>query len=134
MKEGVVMTKMTGMVSRRAGLLAVILIGLVASAAQAQMCGGEATMAQVGPAEPSPGQPSMMGRGMMGQGMCPMCLMPAMASMRGGSMDPMGMMGLSGDGPTDPKARGQWLQLRGEMLKAMGEVMLKHSQGLQQTP
>jgi hypothetical protein len=46
----------------------------------------------------------------------------------------MRMMGLPGDGPTDPKARGQWLQLRGEMLKAMGEVMLKHSQALQQTP
>jgi hypothetical protein len=128
------MTRMTRMCSRRAGLLAVLLIGLVASLAQAQMCGGGPTMAQAGPAEPSPGQPSMMGRGMMSQRMCPMCMMPAMASMRGGSMDPMGMIGLPGDGPTDPKARGQLLQLRGEMLKAMGEVMLKHGQALQQTP
>ena len=128
------MTRMAGMFSRRAGLLAVILIGLVASSAQAQMCGGGPAMAQAGPAEPSPGQPSMMGRGMMGQGMCPMCMMPAMASMRGGSMDPMEMMGQPGDDPTDPKARGRMLQLRGEMLKAMGEVMLKHSQALQQTP
>ncbi|MDP9144428.1 MAG: hypothetical protein M3N43_06995 [Actinomycetota bacterium] len=128
------MTRITRMFSRRAGLLAMILIGLVASSAQAQMCGGGPTMAQAGPAEPSPGQPSMMGRGMMGQGMCARCMMPATAAMRGGSMEPMGMMGLSGDGPTDPKARGQWLQLRGEMLKAMGEVMLKHSQALQQTP
>jgi hypothetical protein len=134
MKEGVVMTRMTGMFSRRAGLLAVILIGLVAGSAWAQMCGGEPTMAQAGPAEQSPGQPSMMGRGMMGQGMCPMCMMPAMASTRGRSMDAMGMMGLPGDDPTDPKARGQLLQLRGEMLKAMGEVMLKHGQALQQTP
>ena len=128
------MTRMIGMSAMRAGLLAVILIGLVAGAVQAQMCGGGPTMAQTGPAESSPGQPSMMGRGMMGQGMCPMCMMPAMASMRGGSMDPMGMIGLPGDDPTDPKARGQWLQLRGELLKAMGEVMLKHGQALQQTP
>jgi hypothetical protein len=128
------MTRMTGMSPRRAGLLAVILMGLMASLAQAQTCGGGPAMAQAGPAKQSPGQPSMMGRGMMGQGMCSMCMMPAMASMRGGSMDPMGMISLPGDGPTDPKARGQMLQLRGEMLKAMGEVMLKHGQALQQTP
>jgi hypothetical protein len=128
------MTRMTGMFSRRAGLVAVILIGLVASSAQAQMCGGGPAMAQAGPAEPSPGQPSMMGRGMMGQGMCPMCMMPAMASMRGGSMEPMGLMGLPGDGPTDPKARGQWLQLRGELLKAMGEVLMKHGQAVSGEP
>jgi hypothetical protein len=134
MQEGVVMTRMTGRFSRRAGLLAVLLIGLVASLAQAQMCGGGPTMAQTGPAESTPGQPSMMGRGMMGEGMCAMCMMPAMAARRGGSMDPLGMMGLPGDGPTDPKARGQWLQLRGELLKAMGEVLLKHGQALQQTP
>jgi hypothetical protein len=133
-KEGVVMTRMTGMFSRRAGLLAVTLIGLVAGSAQAQMCGGGPTMAQAGPAEQAPGQPAMMGRGMMGQGMCPMCMMPAMASMRGGSMDPTGLMGMPGDGPTDPKTRARLLQLRGEMLKAMGEVMLKHGQALEQTP
>ena len=49
-------------------------------------------------------------------------------------MEPMGTMGLPGDGATDPKARGQWLQLRGEMLKAMGEVMLKHGQALTTEP
>jgi hypothetical protein len=120
------MTRITGMSPRRVGLLAVILIGLVASSAWAQMCGGGPTMAQAGPAEQSPGQPSMMGRGMMGQGMCPM--------MRGGPTGPMELMGMPGDGPTDPKARGRMLQLRGEMLKAMGEVMLKHGQALEQTP
>jgi hypothetical protein len=128
------MTRMTGISLMRAGLLAVSLIGLVASSAQAQMCGGGPAMAQAGPAEQPPGQPSMRGRGMMGQGMCPMCMMPAMASMRGGSTDPAGLTGLPGDGPTDPKARGRMLQLRGEMLKAMGEVMLKHGQALEQTP
>jgi hypothetical protein len=34
------MTRMTGVSPMRAGLLAVILIGLVASSVQAQMCGG----------------------------------------------------------------------------------------------
>jgi hypothetical protein len=128
------MTRMTGMSLMCAGLLAVILMGLVASSAQAQMCAGGPAMAQAGPAEQPPGQPSMMGRGMMGQGMCSMCMMPAMASMRGGSMDPIGLMGMPGDGPTDPKTRGRMLQLRGEMLKAMGDVLLKHGQALEQTP
>jgi hypothetical protein len=126
------MTRMTGRTPMRAGLLAVILIGLVASSAQAQMCGGGPMGSQAGsPAQP-PGQPSMMGQGMMAQGMCPMCMMPAMASMRGGSMNPLGMMGMLSDGPMDPKARGRMLQLRGELLKAMGEVMLKHGQALEQ--
>ena len=111
------MPRITGMSLICAGLLAMILMGLVASIAQAQMCGGGPTMPQAGPAEQPPGQPSMMGRGMMGQGMCPMCMMPAMASMRGGSMDPMGMMGMPDGGPTDPKARGRMLQLHGEMLR-----------------
>jgi hypothetical protein len=116
----------------RAGLLAVILIGLVASWAQAQMCGGGPMGSQAGsPAQP-PGQPSMMGQGMMGQGMCPMCMMPAMASMREGPRDLMGLMGIMGDGPMDPKARGRMLQLRGDMLKAMGEVMVKHGRALEQ--
>ena len=44
------------------------------------------------------------------------------------------MMGLPGDGPTDPKARGQLLQLRGELLKAMGEVMMKHGQAMSGEP
>jgi hypothetical protein len=48
------MTRMAGMSSMRAGLLVMILIGLVASAAQAQMCGGGPMTAQAGPAEPAP--------------------------------------------------------------------------------
>jgi hypothetical protein len=121
------MNRMIWRTIMHASLLAVILIGLAAGSAQAQMCGGGAMGSQAG--APPPGQPSMMG-----QGMCPMCMMPAMASMRGGSMNPLGMMGMQGDGPMDPKARGRMLQLRGDMLKAVGEVLLKHGQALEQTP
>jgi hypothetical protein len=126
------MPRMTWRTTHRAGLLAVILMGLVASSVQAQMCGGGPMWSQAGSPAPPSGQPSMMGQGMMGQGMCPMCMMPAMASIRENSMAPMGMMGMLSDGPTDPKSRGRMLQLRGEMLKAMGEVILKHGQALEQ--
>ena len=84
----------------------------------------------------SPGQPPMMGGGMMGQGamgqgmlgmMCPM-----LHQMMGGRMDPGGMMGQMGGGPSDPKAMGRVLQMRGEMFKAMGEIMLKHGKLLEE--
>ncbi len=73
--------------------------------------------AQMGtPAQP-PGQaPSMGGGGMMPGMMCPM--------MMGG----MGMMGSS----ADPKLTGRMLQMRGEMMKAMGDVMMKHGKMLEE--
>src|SRR5918999_633516 len=64
---------------------------------------------------------SMMGRGMM----CPM-----MGGMMGGQMDPSGMMGMMG-GQMDPKAMARMLELRGDLLKAMGEVMLKHAKAME---
>ena len=33
---------------------------------------------------------------------------------------------------SDPKAMARMLKLRGEMLKAMGEVMMKHGRALEQ--
>jgi hypothetical protein len=128
------MPRMTWMTTRRAGLLAVMLMGLVASSVQAQMCGGGPMGSQAGsPAQP-PGQPSMMGQGMMGQGMCPMWMMPTAAAMRGGPMDPMGLLGLLGDSPMDPQTRGQMLELQGELLKAMSDVLIKHGQALRGKP
>jgi hypothetical protein len=50
-------------------------------------------------------------------------------------MDPSGMMAMMsmmGSGQMDPKAMARMLQLRGDMLKAMGEVMLKHSQAIRE--
>ena len=86
-----------------------------------------AQMRPMTPAQPSqgqppagthaPGQPSqqpMMGQGMMGM-MCPMMGQP--------------MMGM---GMSDPKAQARMLKLRGDMMKAMGEVLLKHAQEIEQ--
>jgi hypothetical protein len=62
------------------------------------------------------GMHGMMHEGMMGGGMC-------------GMMGGMGMAGTS-----DPKTLARMLQLRGEMMKAVGEVLLKHGQALEVAP
>lgn len=87
---------------------------------------GASVAAQMQPGQtpqpgPPPREPSMKG-GMMGQGgmgmMCPM--------MGGrGDMSGMPMMGVMGSSQ-DPKTMGRMLQMRGEMLRAMGDIMLKH--------
>ena len=84
------------------------------------------------PMVPSGGQPRRMGQGMTGQGMCcgEMCMTSQTALMIGGTLEPLGLMGMMGDGRMDAKTRGRMLQLRGEMLKAMGEVMMKHGQAM----
>jgi len=56
---------------------------------------------------------AMMGGGMMGSGMM------------GGGMMGGGMMG--GPQSADPKM----MEMRGEMMKAMGEIMMKHARGMQ---
>ena len=78
--------------------------------------GGQMPMGSQGEQEPS-----TMGRGMM----CPM-----MGGMMGGQMDPSGMMSMMG-GQTDPTATARMLELRGDLLKAMGEVMLKHAKAME---
>src|SRR4029450_12368854 len=83
---------------------------------------------QGGRQEQSSGQPSMIGREIMGMPMMGM-MCPMMGVMMGGQMDPSGMMGMMsmmGGGQMDPKAMARMLQLRGDMLKAMREVLLKH--------
>jgi len=93
-----------------------------------------AQMRPMTPAQPTQGQPPagthapgqqpqqpMMGHGMMGM-MCPM-MGQSMVGMGMGS----GMMGMS-----DPKAQARTLKLRGDMMKAMGEVLLKHAQEIEQ--
>jgi hypothetical protein len=83
--------------------------------------GGQMQMPMGGQGEQ---EPSTMGRGMM----CPM-----MGGMMGGQMDPSGMMGMMGimGGQMDPKAMARMLELRGDLLKAMGEVMLKHAKAME---
>ena len=72
--------------------------------------------------------PGMMGPGMMGPGMMgPGMMVPGM--MGRGMMGP-GMMGEMGT-LSDPKAMARMLRLRGDMMKAMGEVMLKHAEAIE---
>ena len=99
-----------------ASLVVLVLMGV------ATVLGGEMPMgSQGGAQESSAGPSSMMGRGMMGM-MCPMM---------GSQMDPMGMMAMMGGGQMDPKAMARILELRGDLLKAMGEVMLKHAKAME---
>jgi len=83
--------------------------------------------------QPAPGaatgqqsQTPMMSQGMMGGMMCPMMGQPMM----GMGMGPGMMGGMSG--MSDPKAQARMLKLHGDMMKAMGEVMLKHGQAMEQ--
>lgn len=46
----------------------------------------------------------------------------------------MGMPMMRGAGPVDPKERAAMLQMRGEMMKAMGEIMMKHARRMQGGP
>ena len=108
---------------KHVGVLAgMLIVGVfVAFAAQAQMSGMQME-AQAGQQQPPMG-PGMMGMPMSGM-MCPMMG----GGMRGGTM---GMMSMMGGGQTDPKTMGRMLQMRGEMMKAVGDVLIKHGKGLE---
>ncbi|HXJ78896.1 MAG TPA: hypothetical protein VMS64_09470 [Candidatus Methylomirabilis sp.] len=70
----------------------------------------------------------MMEQGMMGGGvMYPMMGQPMMMQHH---MMCMGMMG--GMSRSDPKAMARMMKLQGDMMKAMGEALLKHAQELEQ--
>jgi hypothetical protein len=53
--------------------------------------------------------------------------MPAMAMCRDLMGGMAGMPMMEPAGPMDPKQRAAMLEMRGEMMKAMGEVMMKHA-------
>ena len=75
----------------------------------------KATSAMPGtPPPPSAGTPMEMCRQMMGD----MMAMPMMGSAMSAS----------------PKERADMLQMRGEMMKAMGDIMMKHARRMQGTP
>lgn len=46
----------------------------------------------------------------------------------------MDMMSMAEEGQMDAKTLGQLLQMRGEMLKAMGDVIMRHGRILQGAP
>ncbi len=121
---------MKPMITACASLVAATLIGTSALAAEHQMEGQQPMGCQAWQQGEGGGQPPMMGRGMRGQGMMGM-MCPMMQQMMGCMMGPagMGMPGMMGEGK-DPKTMGRMLQMRGEMLKAVGEVMLKYGKEL----
>ena len=111
-----------------ASLAVLILIGTTVLGTQHQMGGRMQTGDQGGQQEQSSVQPPMMGRGMMGM---PMMMCPMMPQMMGAQVDPLGMGMMSGD-QVDRKMIARMLQLRGDMLKAMGEVLLKHGKAMEE--
>jgi hypothetical protein len=99
------------------------------------------------PAQPGPGGPrgGMHGGGMHGGGMMQGGGMHGgmhQGGMHGGmhgGMQADGMCGMMMGLPmmsasTDPRTLGRMMLLRGEMMKAVGEVLIKHGQTLAATP
>jgi hypothetical protein len=82
----------------------------------------------------------MMGRG-MGAGPMPGMsspmpeqreMGPGMARERQGMTGPHGaMMSMMPGAEADPKARARWMQMRGEMMKAMGEILLRYGREIE---
>jgi hypothetical protein len=107
---------MKRIVTSAAGLMMLLALG---SGAGAQMRPMTPPQHQQQPPS-AMGQQPMMGPGVMGM-MCPMMGMGMGPGMMGGVM-----------GMSDPKAQARMLKLHGDMMKAMGEVMLKHGQALEQ--
>jgi hypothetical protein len=60
--------------------------------------------------------------------------MPMMDMCRQMMGDMMAMPTVGGAAPADPKGRADMLQVRGEMMKAMGDIMMKHARRMQGTP
>jgi hypothetical protein len=116
-------------------LLTLTLIGADALAAEQAPPGQMQMGGQAGQPQP-PGQPPATGGEMMGQGMMSMMTMmhQMMHQMMGGQMGSggMGMRGTMGGGTMDPKTMGRMLQMRGEMLKAMGDILLKYGKQLEE--
>jgi hypothetical protein len=79
------------------------------------------------PADPQTSKPGPHMGGMMPMHMC-------REMMGGHSMPGHGMGGgMMGGQAGDSGAMAQMMEMRGEMMKAMGEVMLKHAKKLQET-
>lgn len=97
---------------------------LVASAAFAVLTAAPVYAQQPGSphsaAQPPAGAPAAPGPGMPMMDMC--------RQMMGGMM---GMPMMGGAPPADPKERAAMIEMRGEMMKAMGDIMMKHGRRMQ---
>ncbi len=98
------------------------------------------------PAAPPAGAPHGGAQGGMHGGMqggMPMMMCPMMHAMMHnmmhgggmqGGMNPMTMMGMMGGDQMDAKTRGQMMQMHGEMMKAMGDILTKHGKTMEGQP
>jgi len=115
--------------------LAILVMVSGAGAQMGPMTPPQGAPSQAPGSSETPGPPShapMMGAGMMGGMMCPM-----MGQSMMGRQPMMGMeMGRGTMGgmmaASDPKTMARMLKLRGDIMKAIGDVMLKHAQALEQ--
>jgi hypothetical protein len=96
---------------------------LIATPVYAQQPGSAQRPADVSAAPPAAPGPGMQGGAMPMMDMC--------RQMMGGGMMGMPMMG--GAPPASPKERAAMLEMRGEMMKAMGDIMMKHGRRMQGT-
>ena len=104
-------------------LCALALVLMVTAPGFAQQAPGPHGTPGQGQQPPPPG--GMQGGGMM---MCPMMEMMGggarSGGMMGGGMPTMG-------GQMDPKTVGRMLQMRGEMMKAIADVLIKHGKAME---
>lgn len=100
-----------------AGALFAVLIATPVAAQQPAAQDAHHPPAEAGtPATPSAAVPGMRADAMPVMDMCRQMM---------GGMAGMPMMG--GAMAVDPKARAEMMQMHGEMMKAMGEIMMKHA-------
>jgi hypothetical protein len=110
----------------RIGLAVVALVALTVAPAAAQPPGQD--QGSTGAQSPAMPQPHMHGQHMQHhQAMHGMCDMMGGGMMGGGMMGGMPMMGMTGE------ASARMLQMRGEMLRAMGDVLIKYGKAMEGT-
>jgi len=120
---------------KRVGVLVATALCAVLMVTPALAQGPQGSQPTAAPAPAMPGGMPMMDMcaDMMGGGMAmPMMhrgMMPGGMPMMGGGMMGRGMMG--GGPPMDPKEHAAMMEMRGEMMKAMGDIMIKHAQRMQ---
>ncbi len=114
-------------------------IGLIVLATAVPVLAQQPTAAGSSAQTPTP--PATHTGSMMPMHMCREMMMSGPSTMGPGMMGGHSMMGpgMMGPGmmagqPMDPKAMAQMLEMRGEMMKAMGDIMLKHAKQMQETP
>lgn len=103
-------------------LFAVVVVSPVSAQQPDASHGQHHPEAQAGTSTTPPPAPTP---GMKGAGM------PMMDMCRQMMGDMMGMPMMGGAAPADPKEKADMLQMRGEMMKAMGDIMMKHARRMQ---